>query len=137
MAMQNKALKAVGKILTEPNTIANGGGLSSLLIPRRFTPLGAGVALGGIGAISMANVGIQARNKALMGKVSYGAGPARMTGSYTSGAVNAMHRASGGNYAVFSDMAEEVVKGGGMMGSIETYGATPELVASLYHMGGR
>lgn len=135
MAMTKKVVKGLGKVgkaLTEPNTVDNGGGLSALLVPRRFTATGAAAVLGGIGAISMANEGIKGRNNAIMGKVSYANGPARMTGSFVSGATQAMHRASGGNYAVFSDMAEEVVSSG-----LETYGATPALISSLYHMGGR
>jgi hypothetical protein len=47
-----------------------------------------------------------------------------------------MHRASRGNPAVFSDMAEEVLKSDNLMGKIETYGATPELISALYGMGG-
>jgi hypothetical protein len=140
MALAKKLLnagKAVGRVLTEPNTIANGGGLSSYLVPRRLTAPGAAIVLGGMGTISLANEGIKGRNKALMGKVSYVGGPARMTGSYTSGAVDAMHRASGGNYAAFSDMAEEVVQSRGVTGVLDTYGATPALISSLYNMGGR
>lgn len=139
MAMKKrmlKGIKGVGKVLTEPNRIDNGGGLSSLLIPRRFNMAGTAVVMGSLGTLSMGSTMLEARNKAVMGKVSYGA-QARMTKAYTSGAVDAIHRASGGNYAVFSDMADDIVKGESLMGSIETYGATPELVASLYHMGGR
>lgn len=137
MAMATKVVKGIGKVLTEPNTIANGGGLSSILVPRRLTAGGAAVALGGIGALNIGNEGIKARNRAKLGRVSYIGGPARMTSSYTSGAVQAMHKASGGNYAVFSDMAEDVVQGTGIGGIVENYGATPELVSALYHMGGR
>lgn len=137
MAMVTKVVKGIGKALTEPNTIANGGGLSSILVPRRFTAGGAAIVLGGIGSANVANEGIKARNRAKLGRISYVGGPARMTGSYTSGAVQAMHKASGGNYAVFSDMAEEMVQGPGIGGIVENYGATPELVSALYHMGGR
>ena len=134
MAMTKKALDGligIGKALTEANTVADGG-LSALVVPRRFNKTGVGVVMGGMGAFAMANEGIKGRNKAKLGKVSYNGGPARMTSSYTSGAVEAMHRASGGNYSAFYDMAEETVGG-----TIETYGATPELISALYHMGGR
>lgn len=135
MAMVRKVVSGLGKVgkaLTEPNTVANGGGLSALLVPRRFTAPGAITVLGGMGAISVANEGIKGRNNAMIGKISYDNGPARMTAAYVSGATQAMHRVSGGNYEVFSDMAEEVVSSG-----LETYGATPALISSLYHMGGR
>jgi hypothetical protein len=59
-----------------------------------------------------------------------------MTKSYTTGVVPAMKRASGGNYAAFSDMAEEVLLHNTAASKIENYGATPELVSALYHMGG-
>lgn len=66
-------------------------------------------------------------------------GPARMTKSYTSGAIPAMMQASNGNYAAFSDMAEEVVSGhNNVLGSVlDDYGANPAMIASLYGMGGR
>lgn len=140
MAIIKKTLnvaKAVGKALTEPNTIENGGGLSSYLIPRRFNAAGVVVATGGIGAVGMLNEGFKGHNKAVMGRISYGNGPARMTGSFTSRAPQAMRNISGGNYEVFSDMAEEVVTGRNLGGKLETYGATPELISALYNMGGR
>lgn len=134
MAMQSKVLNGLGKIgkaLTEANTVQDGG-LSALIIPRRFKPGAAIGIVGGMGAISMANEGIKGKNRGVMGQIAYSNGMDRMTNSYVSGAVGAMHRASGGNYEIFSDMAEEVVGG-----SLETYGATPELISALYHMGGR
>jgi hypothetical protein len=88
-------------------------------------------------AYNMGKEGLSQRNKAMLGKVSYADGPARMTNSFTSGVVDAMHKASDGNPAVFADMASSVVKGPGMTGAIETYGATPELISALYNMGGR
>lgn len=139
MALAKKALQGLGKVskaLTEPNTIADGG-LSAAIIRRRFKPSTAIGIVGGMGAVSLANEGLQGRNKATLGRVRYNGGPARMTGSYTSGAVRAMHRASGGNYGAFSDMAEEAMQGQTVSGAIETYGATPELISALYHMGGR
>lgn len=129
-----KGAKTIGKALTTPNTIENGGGLSSLIVRRKFNPAGAGLIMGGIGAITLGNEGLKGHNKATMGKVRYAGGPARMTQSFTSGAVQAMHKASDGNYAVFNDMAEEVVSGTSLSGTIETYGATPELISALYRM---
>ena len=137
MAIAKKILKGIGNVLTEPNTVKNGGGWSSYLIPRRFTGVGAAVAVGGIGAAGMAHEGFKSHNKASLGRISYDAGLARMTGSYNSGVVQTMKRTSGGNYAVFSDMAKQTVSGPDAGGSLETYGATPELISALYHMGGR
>lgn len=139
MAMTNrvlKGIKSVGKALTTENKIADGGGLSSLLVPRKVNGAGMALIVGGGLTIGLADSGIKSRNQALLGKVSYGDGMARMTGSFTSGAVPAMKRASGGNYEAFSDMAKGVVSSGGY-GAIEDYGATPELISALYNMGGR
>lgn len=137
MATIMKTLKEVGETFTKSNTIKNGGGVSSLLIPRQVNAAG-GLAIVGIaGGITLTSEGIKGRNRATLGKIKYGDGPARMTSSYTSGAVQAMKRVSGGNYAAFSDMAEEVVTHGSIARQIENYGATPELISALYHMGGR
>lgn len=135
--MEHKILKGIGKAVTKPNTIANGGGLSSLLIPRKFNALGATLVVGGVSAFNLGKEGLKGRNKAVLGRVSYSDGLARMTNSYTTGVVPAMHRASGGNYAAFSDMAEETMQGNTLGSAIENYGATPELISALYHMGGR
>lgn len=127
MAMMKKAVKA----MVEPNTIQDGG-LSALLMPVKASPLGVGVILGGMTGLGLANQAFQQHNKSKMGKISYGGGPARMTGSFTSGAVPAMHRASGGNYQVFSDMASHVMNEGS---EIQNYGVTPQFVSALYGMG--
>lgn len=134
MAVAKQILEGA-RTFTKPNTIANGGGLSSLLIPRRLTTAGGLTAVGIIGTVSLAKEGFKGRNRAVMGKVSYGDGMARMTNSFTTGVVPALHKASKGNYAVFSDMAEEVVNHTGI--SIDDYGASPALISALYNMGGR
>lgn len=137
MATQSKVLsgaKAIGKALTKPNTIENGGGLSSLLIRRRLNTAGGLTAVGVVGAVTFGSEGVKAHNTAKLGKVSYSNGMARMTNSFTTGAVPAMMKASGGNYAAFSDMAEEVVTA---RMSIDDYGASPALISALYNMGGR
>lgn len=137
MAIQNKTLqgaKSIVKALTKPNTIENGGGLSSLLIRRRVNTAGGLTVIGAVGAATLANEGIKGRNRAVLGRVSYSDGMARMTNSFTTGAVPAMMKASGGNYEVFSDMAEEVVKA---PFALDDYGASPALISALYNMGGR
>ena len=132
-------LGKVGKTLTTENNIGNGGGLSSILIPRKVNGKGVAVLAVGGTALSLGNEGLKARNTNKMGRISYMDGPARMTKSYTSGAIPAMMQASNGNYAAFSDMAEEVVSGhNNVFGSIlDDYGANPAMIASLYGMGGR
>ena len=129
--------KKMFKSLTVENNISDGGGLSSLIIPRQVNGKGIAVIAGASTLLSLGDTGIKTRNKTKMGKVSYGDGPARMTSSFTTGAVDAMKRASGNNPQVFSEMAQDVVIGRGIGGKLETYGATPELISSLYNMGGR
>ena len=129
--------KKMFKSLTVENNISDGGGLSSLIIPRQVNGKGIAVIAGASTLLSLKDTGIKTRNKTKMGRVSYGDGPARMTSSFTTGAVDAMKRASGNNPQVFSEMAQDVVTGSGIGGKLETYGATPELISSLYNMGGR
>lgn len=137
--MTKKILKEAVETFTSPNTIANGGGLSSLLIPRRVNAKGAAILIGGAAVLTTGKEGLKARNVNKMGKISYMDGPARMTQSYTTGAVQTMMKASNGNYEAFSDMAEEVVNGHmNPIGAVlDDYGATPAMVASLYGMRGR
>ena len=129
--------KKMFKSLTVENNISDGGGWSSLIIPRQVNGKGIAVIAGASTLLSLKDTGIKTRNKTKMGRVSYVDGPARMTSSFTTGAVDAMKRASGNNPQVFSEMAQDVVTGSGISGKMETYGATPELISSLYNMGGR
>ena len=128
--------KKIFKSLTVENNLKDGG-WSSLLVKRQVNGKGIAVIAGASTLLSLGDTGIKTRNKTKMGKVSYGDGPARMTSSFTTGAVDAMKRASGNNPQVFSEMAQDVVTGSGIGGKLETYGATPELISSLYNMGGR
>lgn len=141
MAIVKKALKGIGKALTTENKVFNAdgwhGGLSALLVPRQVNGAGAALIIGGGAALSLGSAGLQSRNKAKLGRVSYSDGMSRMTNSFTTGAVPAMKRASGGNYAAFADMAEEVVASPGIGGMIDDYGASPAFISALYNMGGR
>lgn len=136
MATAKKILSGIGKTFTQANTIEKSGGLSSLLIRRRANMAGGLTIAGAVGGVSLINEGFKGRNQAKLGRVSYGDGMARMTSSFTSGVVPAMHSASGGNYGAFADMAEEVVTARGL-GRINDYGASPALISALYNMGGR
>ena len=129
--------KKVFKSLTVENNLKNDGGWSSFIVPRQVNGKGIAVVTGATALFTLGDTGIKTRNKTKMGKISYGDGPARMTSSFTTGAVDAMKRASNNNPQVFSEMAQDVVTGSGISGKIETYGATPELISSLYNMGGR
>ena len=133
MAMMKKAVKA----MTTPNNIQNGGGLSSLLIPVKASPLGVGTILAGMTGYGIVKETVSAKNRAKMGKITYSGGPARMTGQFTSGIPEAMLRSSGGNPQVLSEMVSNTMQGDGLAGAIETYGVTPNFISALYGMGGR
>lgn len=133
--MAGMVKKAI-QTFTKPNIMSEGGGLSALIVRRKVNAKGAAVIIGGATAISMGKEGLQAHNRAKVGRIMYGDGPQRMTNSFTSGGIEAMHRASGGNYEAFSDMAEEVLQGRRINGAIDNYGVTPQMISSLYNMGG-
>ena len=130
MAMVKKVFNA----LTEPNTIDKGGGLSSLLVPRKVNALGTALALGGMTIFSTGKEVYKARNQMKTGTVKYLGGPARMTKSFTSGAVQGMNRMAKGDYMAFSDMAEEAMTNTGIYGNLENYGVTPQFVSAVYGM---
>lgn len=132
MALAKKILKAATK--------ENHEGLSSLLVPRKFkVPVAIGVAAAAGPGLTLQNEAWKGKNLKRIGTVSYSNGMQRMTDSFTTGAVEAMNNAAQGNYAAFTDMAEEVVTSNSLnpMKAIDNYGVTPALISSLYGMGGR
>lgn len=128
--------KGILNTFTSPNTIANGGGFSSLLIPRKLNGLGVATLATGIGAFGLANEGLKSHNKVNLGKISYNQGPARMTNAFGSGVTRIAKKESHGDYNAYYDMMEEVVSSHGIMPKIDDYGANPALISALYRMGG-
>lgn len=131
--------KKIINTLTVPNRISEGGGLSSLIIRRKASPISV---IGITAAMAVGQVGmdmLSLRNAAKVGKVTYGGGPTRMTGEFTSGAVEAIHKASKGNREVFNELASQAMtdKRYPVLSAIENYGVTPEFVSALYNMGGK
>lgn len=142
--MAGMAKKVLGA-MTSPNTIDNGGGLSSLLIPVKANALGVGTVLGGMTAFNVVKEGVKMHNQATMGKVRWQGVAARMTSNYekngvlkmTSGATAAIYRAAqSGNSQLAYEMTEQTLRGPDIGGALETYGVTPKFVSSLYGMGG-
>lgn len=137
MAMVNKILdagKAVGSVLLEPNDPAQRG-LTGLFIPK-LSKVGLGIGIAAPMAMSLGATFLSASNRAAVGRVTYQPGLARMVGGTNTGAVEAMKRASQGDYGVFSEMAEKVVSNGSFTSFIDDYGASPALISALYNMGG-
>lgn len=129
-------LWSAGKSMVKPNTIADGGGLSSLLVPVKVNKRGGLAAISVVGGASLISNGATGNSKARMGAISYGDGMARMTDSFTTGGVEAMRRVSGGDYEAFSEMAGEALQSPTLAGQIDDFGANPGMIAALYGMGG-
>ena len=122
------------KKMIEPNTIADGGGLSSLLIPVKASPLGVGVITAGIWGASAVGDIVAGQNKKKLGRVSYQGRPARMTSGVPTQITNGIARASKGNPELAAGMIEEVMTNTSIIGKIENYGVTPQFVSAFYGM---
>lgn len=121
-------------VFFEPNlTIAEGGGLTSKIVPYRLT--GAGIAAGfGVGAAASFGKEIFAHsNRLKMGPVTYAGGPARMTRNVTSGAVEAIKEATN-DPTVQADMLRKMIKTDEFVGSLEEYGVDGEFISAFYGM---
>ena len=128
-----KVLKKTIDVLTKPNIDP----ITAHVIPKQVNWKGGLLALGGVSLIAGGNEVLKGRNSGVTGRVSYMDGPARMTNSFTSGAVKDMRRIANDNYGVFADMATEVVASRNMFGKVlDDYGANDKLISALYHMGG-
>ena len=143
--MTKKVLGAAKKVLTTPNTIGDGGGFSSLLVPVKASPLSVGAVMVGMTALNVGKEGVSLHNQAAMGKVDWQGTAARMTSNYerggalkmTSGTTAAIRSAAmSGNTQMAYEMVEQTMRGPDIGGAIETYGVTPKFVSAIYGMGG-
>lgn len=109
-------------------------------MPWAFTTKGRVAIIGGVAAFALAKEGLAGHNQRKLGKVTYTDGPARMTGSFTSGAIPAMNRASGGNEQLRNEMFVKTMKtgpgGSSPLNAIDNYGVDGAFISSLYNMGG-
>lgn len=131
-----KGLGSLGKSMTQPNNMDNGGGLSSIFVPRKVNLKGGRAAVGVITTASLISGGASARSKSKMGEISYGDGMARMTDAFNTGGVEAMKRISHGDYEAFSEMAGDALQDTSLTSKIDDFGANPGMIAALYGMGG-
>lgn len=122
--------------LLESRTVADGG-ITALLVPKQLSPKGLVLGTIGMGLVGIGKGMVDAASRKSYGRISYEGGMARMTGTFNSRAVESMMQGSGGNYSAFSDMAQHVVKRPGLINALNDNGATPQMIAALYHMGGR
>lgn len=137
MELGKKILKGAWNFNTMDNlTPMTGGGLTSAVITKQINARGL-IGFTAIGsAIGIGKEAFAARNRRMLGKITYMDGPTRMTGSFTTGAVEGMMKASHSDYETFAGMAENVLKSPGLS-RIDDYGANSAMISALYNMGGR
>lgn len=118
----------------------HGTEFSRTVSPYKAGPvMGLGIVPAAAVGVSLAGAWLDGRGSSRLGRVKYTDGPARMTKPYTTGAVEAMKEASGGNYAVFADMAKGVVHHTptfhGIGFNYDDHGVDGKLISALYGMG--
>ncbi len=119
----------------EPNVpFAEGGGLTSKIIPYRLNKRGIAAGFGIGAAASLGTEMLIQHNRAKMGPVSYTGGPDRMTHNVTSGAVEAIQKATN-DPAVQADMIRKMLRtDDGIINNIEEFGVDGEFVSAFYGM---
>ena len=139
MGLMNATLKGGAKFFDKarPNglfTRQSKGIMHSEFAPRIFTPAGAALAIGGTMLATVGSEALDNHGKRVVGRVNYDI-PARLTSDFTSGTVEALHRASGGNYEAFADMANEIVSSpNAIQGFLDDHGANPQFIRAMYNM---
>ena len=123
-------------VFFQPNrTVAEGGGLTSKIIPYQFSKVGIAAGFGVGAAASIGTEMLRQHNKIKMGPVSYAGGPSRMTHNVTSGAIEAINESTS-DPAVRADMLRHVLKtDDGVMNNIDEFGVDSEFVSAFYGMG--
>lgn len=121
------------RILKNNRTFSEGGGLTSILLPKQFTKLGLGLFAVGSGAVSFGKEALASHNKLAMGDIIYTGGPARMTNNFSSGAIEAIKDVTS-DPALQADMLKKVTKTTEFLGGIEEYGVDGEFISSFFGM---
>lgn len=126
----------MGAFLTNNIPFNEGGGLTSVLIPKRLTKAGIGSMFALSGAASIGKEMFIASNIRKMGPVSYTGGPARMTNSFDSGAIQAIKQATK-DPNVQQDMLRKILKSSndGIIKNLEEYGVDGQFLSAFYGMG--
>ena len=119
----------------EPNVpLAEGGGLTSKIIPYRLTNAGIAAGFGVGAAASLGTEMLRQHNRLKMGPISYEGGPARMTHNITSGAVEAIQKVTN-DPEVQADMLRKIARSDdGIINNIEEFGVDGEFISAFYGM---
>lgn len=125
----------MGVLFKKNLTFAEGGGLTSTIVPFQVTKAGIGVGIGLTGAAALGTEMFANHNRRKMGPVTYTGGPARMTGNFDSGAVEAIQEATN-DPAVRADMLKRILRtDDGIINNMEEYGVDAQFVSAFYGMG--
>ena len=125
----------MGVLFKKNLTFAEGGGLTSKLVPYQLTKTGIGVGMGLTGAASLGSEMLANRNRMRMGPITYTGGPARMTNNFSSGAIEAIQEATN-DPAVRADMLKRILHtDDGIINNIEEFGVDSSFLSAFYGMG--
>ena len=125
----------MGILFKKNLTFAEGGGLTSKLVPYQLTKTGIGVGMGLTGAASLGSEMLANRNRMKMGPITYTGGPARMTNNFSSGAIEAIQEATN-DPAVRADMLKRILHtDDGIINNIEAFGVDSSFLYAFYGMG--
>ena len=125
----------MGILFKKNLTFAEGGGLTSKLVPYQLTKTGIGVGMGIGSAAALGSEMLANRNIMKMGPITYTGGPARMTNNFSSGAIEAIQEATN-DPAVRADMLKRILHtDDGIINNIEEFGVDSSFLSAFYGMG--
>lgn len=123
-----------GSFIRPNRSFLKGGGATAKLLPFQLGKGGVAVGLGVLGVAGIATAGIDNHNQKSIGQVSY-SGPARMTGMFNSGAVEAINQMTD-DPEVKADMLSRMMHNSNdsVMDSIEQHGVDGQFLSAFYGM---
>ena len=124
----------MGLIFENNQTFQEGGGLTSVLLPKRLTKFGVGLGIGVGTAASMGTEMFKMHNQMKVGKVTYQGGPQRMTDNFNSGAIEAIANVTD-DPKIQQEMISKVLKNSdSLYGNIEEFGVDGAFLSAFYGM---
>ena len=125
----------MGILFKKNLTFAEGGGLTSKLVPYQLTKTGIGVGMGIGSAAALGSEMLANRNRMRMGPITYTGGPARMTNNFSSGAIEAIQESTN-DPAVRADMLKRILHtDDGIINNIEEFVVDSSFLSAFYGMG--
>ncbi len=124
------------KFIKPNRTFAEGGGLTSKLIPYQLDKAGmvAGVGAVAVGGTLGAEM-MRRHNQMQLGKIVYTGGPARMTDNFSSGAIEAIQQITK-DPEVQADMLKKIVRTqDSVLSNMEEFGVDDQFLSAFYGMG--